>query len=74
MSRTYHLEDPIGGGMTLTATNDKDCIFCKHCHVFWNYTNGLYMFLCDKDRPECSEIGPPEEHTCELFEESEEGV
>lgn len=27
---------------------DKSCLFCSNCtDVFWDYTNGPYMFLCD---------------------------
>lgn len=69
MARQYKLEDPIGPGLTLTVHNDRDCIFCTQCHVFWDYTNGPYMFICDKDRPECNEAETSEEHTCELFKE-----
>lgn len=67
--RTYHLEDPPFPGLTLNVKNDKDCIFCEHCDVFWDYANGPYMFLCDLARPECSEAKSPEEHTCEKFKE-----
>ena len=56
-------------GMILNTTNDRDCIFCKHCNFIWDYTNGPYLFFCDFDRPECSEASNPEEHTCEKFEE-----
>ena len=66
MSRILNLE-----GLILTVKNDKDCIFCKHCDTLWDYTNGPYVFLCRKDRTECSEAKTPEEHTCELFEEDE---
>lgn len=69
MSRIYKLEDPFGG-ITLTVRNDKDCIFCKNCHCFWDHTNGPYMFICDAGRSECSEAETSEEHTCELFEEA----
>lgn len=69
MARQYKLEDPIGPGLTLTVHNDSDCIFCKHCDVFWDYTNGPYMLICGRDRSECNEARTPEEHTCELFEE-----
>lgn len=25
------------------------CLFCKHCtDIFWDATNGPYMFVCDK--------------------------
>lgn len=28
---------------------DNCCLFCEHCtDVFFDYTNGPYMFLCDK--------------------------
>lgn len=26
---------------------DSCCVFCKHAEVFWDYTNGIYMCLCD---------------------------
>lgn len=30
---------------------DKSCAFCKYCNdLFYDYTNGPYMFLCDEDR------------------------
>ena len=26
----------------------RSCLFCEHCmDVFWDYTNGPYMFFCD---------------------------
>ena len=28
----------------------KACFFCDHCtDIFYDYTNGPYMFICDKD-------------------------
>ena len=28
---------------------DKSCLFCKHCtDVFWDFTNGPYLFFCNK--------------------------
>lgn len=25
------------------------CVFCEHCtDIFYDYTNGPYMFICDK--------------------------
>ena len=28
---------------------DKHCVFCNHCtDIFWDYTNGPYIVLCDK--------------------------
>jgi hypothetical protein len=67
--REYHLDDPPFPGLTINVKNDKDCILCEHCTCIWDYTNGPYMFFCDKDRLECSEAKTPEEHTCELFKE-----
>lgn len=67
--REYHLEDPLSNGLKIKVKNDKDCIFCKHCEVFWDYTNGPYMLICGMNRPECSEAKTWEEHTCDLFEE-----
>jgi len=30
---------------------DKSCAFCKHCNdLFYDYTSGPYMFLCDEDQ------------------------
>lgn len=27
----------------------RSCLFCKHCtDVFYDYTSGPYMFMCDK--------------------------
>ena len=69
--RTFHFDDPLGG-LTIRVRNHKDCIFCKHCETIWDYTNGPYLFFCDKDRPECSGDKSAEEHTCELFEDIEE--
>lgn len=69
MARKYKLNDPPFPGMIITVKNDRDCIFCKHSSVIWDYMNGPYMIMCDEDRPECSEAKTAEEHTCELFEE-----
>lgn len=70
--RKYHLNDPPFPGLTITVHNDRDCIFCKNCHCIWDYTNGPYIFFCDKDKPQANEAKTSEEHTCEEFEESEE--
>lgn len=65
--RTYIFDDCF----KVRAKNDKDCLFCKHCSdVLWDYTNGPYMFFCDKDKKECDLEGTASEHTCELFEEN----
>lgn len=27
------------------------CLFCKHCtDIFWDYTNGPYMCICELDK------------------------
>ena len=27
----------------------KSCFFCDHCKdIFWDYTHGPYLFLCDE--------------------------
>lgn len=29
---------------------DYACVFCEHCSdVFWDYSNGIYALICDKD-------------------------
>ena len=29
---------------------DKSCLLCDHCtDVFWDCTNGPYMFFCEED-------------------------
>lgn len=48
---------------------DNCCLFCKHCtDVFWDYTNGPYMFMgdcCDGNFETCGmfdeEVEDPEE-------------
>lgn len=27
---------------------DSCCVFCRHADIFWDYTNGIYMVICDK--------------------------
>ena len=44
------------------------CLFCKSCtDVFWDFTNGPYMFLCDAE----GDTNKGAVGECELF--SEEG-
>ena len=44
--------------------NEKDCLFCKHCtDIFWDYTNGIYMIICDLGEETFKE-------NCRYFEES----
>ena len=29
---------------------ENSCFFCQHCtDIFFDYTNGPYMFICDED-------------------------
>jgi hypothetical protein len=48
---------------------NHSCVFCEHCDLFWDYTNGPYMFLCDVD-------GAPEKDglagDCERYEPIEQ--
>lgn len=48
----------------------NSCVFCEHCDVFWDYTNGPYLFLCNAD---CNT-----EHglsgQCEIFKELQQEV
>ena len=52
------------------AKNDRDCIFCDHCHAVWDYENGPYLMFCDEGREEIDREGLAEYHTCELFIET----
>jgi hypothetical protein len=66
--REYFLEDVLhpNGGITVRCKDDNDCVFCKHCtDVFWDYTNLIYMIICDLDRN-------PWERPCACFAEAEE--
>lgn len=47
----------------------KCCLICKHCtDLFYDYTNGPYMFFCelDEDTDECD--------NCESFELSKGAI
>lgn len=49
--RTYECEH-----YKVTA-NEKSCFFCKHCtDIFFDYTNGPYMFICNKNIEPTHEI------------------
>lgn len=38
-----------GEGYTVLA-HPRSCFFCRHCtDIFYDYTNGPYMFICDID-------------------------
>ena len=57
----------------------KCCLICKHCtDIFWDYTHGPYMVVCEKsERSGNEESNFPEETNlgteCDLFE-LEDGV
>ena len=39
-----------GDGYTIIA-HPKSCFFCKHCvEILFDFTNGPYMFVCDKEK------------------------
>lgn len=32
---------------------ERVCLFCDHCtDIFWDYSHGIYMVICELDRPE----------------------
>ena len=43
------------------------CVFCKYHDVFWDYTNGPYLVLCNADKN--TETGMSGK--CDFFEELE---
>lgn len=49
--REYRLNDCLikGGGITVLMP-ERSCVFCEHClSVFWDYTHGVYMCICEKE-------------------------
>ena len=66
--REYFLEDPLhpNGGITIGGQDDHDCVFCQHCtDVFWDYTNLIYMLMCELDND-------PAQRPCKDFKEAYE--
>lgn len=44
-----HKEFRCANGKTYGA-HEKSCLFCKHnTDIFYDYTHGPYMFICDID-------------------------
>lgn len=44
------------------------CLFCEHCDdVFWDYSNGPYMFICDA----CADTSAGAMGSCGAFVEEE---
>lgn len=70
--RTYAFDDVLFDTVRFWCP-EKSCVFCKNCtDVFWDYTNGPYAFICEKDKKyekELIEKGYIGE--CEEFEEYE---
>ena len=61
-------------GRVFGLKNKKNCLICKHCtDIFWDYTHGPYMVICEESEKTCnSESNLPEETNlgteCNLFE------
>ena len=50
--------------------DERSCFFCRKCtDIFWDCTNGPYMFFCEDDR----DIDTGLNGECEGFEGEEEG-
>lgn len=46
--REYIIHDALG--KIIVTLPDKCCAFCSHCtDIFYDYSNGPYLFICDKD-------------------------
>lgn len=64
--RDYIINDPLG--KLIVSLPDNSCAFCRHCtDLFYDYTNGPYLFICDKDNN--SNAG-----TCSEFDDMEGGA
>ena len=47
----------------------RGCLFCEHCtDVFFDYTNGPYMFICEKQDGENDPTDKGFCGQCEMFE------
>lgn len=54
--------DDIFGGITVKGP-EKCCLCCEHCtDIFWDYSNGPYMLICNVD-------GPTTKGICDKFKE-----
>lgn len=48
----------------------RSCFFCDHCtDIFWDFSNGPYMFLCDKNMFDMEAIKKGIIGKCKSFEE-----
>jgi hypothetical protein len=51
----------------------RGCFFCKHCTDVWfDYTNGPYMFFCEKHDGENDPTPQGIRGKCKMFESDEE--
>lgn len=72
-----HREYQLTPGFAIGA-HKHSCLFCQYCtDLFWDYTNGPYMFLCefdDTDLHEAKEHDPglSFKGECPAFEEETE--
>jgi len=65
-TRKYVLSEYPYFAVNAPATS---CLFCNHCtDVFWDFTNGIYMLMCDLNTD--TESGC--KGKCERFEEEQE--
>lgn len=50
----------------------KSCFFCDHCKdIFWDYSNGPYLFLCDEKFGENDVIRKGLSGNCNSFKEGD---
>ena len=62
-----------GDGYVVWA-DPKSCFFCKYLtDIFYDYTNGPYMFFCDKATPETYPVDNGLQGKCDMFEEEDDG-
>lgn len=71
MSRIYTIHDPVCGELKYKCKCETLCVFCSHCtDVFWDYSHGPYMVICDLSRPETEEHNY--RNTCKDFDDDYE--
>lgn len=46
----YKLFELRAAGKKYVAKKNS-CLFCKYCtDIYWDYTNGIYSIVCDKEK------------------------